>query len=270
MADCLRPEWGRRCGGVMTPSSFDSLALAKSVQIDAQLRAYLIRTGRSVSAVSFDDVVSYSAGDRSQAASAVLGYRAGVGRHVGRIPTVPRPGRRGRPRRSTRDRPWFHPDASSMACRALIEARLKGLRGFDSSTATPRPASTRSRCLIPLAGSVGGGQPFPAPVLLATPHARHGIPLREQCIIRIQAVDDRYDLYRHPHYRLPSFTRVDAVDGSVRVVVEGGAVIEFPDEQSWNRWEQFALGRVFVPPRNSTDAPDVPPVRAAALEFVHG
>lgn len=45
----------------MTPSSFDSLALSKSVQIDAQLRAYLIKTGRSVNAVSFDDVVSISA-----------------------------------------------------------------------------------------------------------------------------------------------------------------------------------------------------------------
>lgn len=252
----------------MTPSSFDSLALSKSVQIDAQLRAYLIRTGRSVSAVSFDDVVSYSAAiaaRRRQPSLAIAPESVGTLDAYRRYRDLVAEAAA----QVDKDRPWFHPDASSMACRALIEARLKGcrVRLFYGDTSTGVDA-------IEVAHTVGwigrGGQPFPAPVLLATPQARHGIPLREQCIVRIQAVDDRYDLYRHPHYRLPSFTRVDAVDGSVRVVVEGGAVIEFPDEQSWNRWEQFALGRVFVPPRNATDAPDVPSVRAAALEFVHG
>lgn len=215
------------------------IGLECSLRIDRKHSLYIRQRGHNVEAYTFDDVflttnalagqlgVPTRAAERSK-----VGTLEAFGNYLDLLALAGA---------ANDGDMWFHSTTLPPVRRALRQARVcrRKVRMYYGDPYTGRD-SLHTRDIIGWVGA--GGVPHKRPMLLAAANHRTGVPIPDSAIVRIQDIDGFCDLYRHPQYSLPQLTIVPLLDGSARVLVDGGLHVDFRGDAQAKRWVQFLHG----------------------------
>lgn len=215
------------------------VGLESSLRIDRKHRLYIRQRGHNVEAFTFEDVFL-----TTNALAGLLGMptRAAQRSKVGTLEAFSCfLDLRALAGAANDGDAWFHATTLPPVRRALRQARIchRKVRLFYGDPATGRDA-LHVRDVVGWIGA--GGVPHKRPMLLAAPNHRAGVPIPDSSIVRIQDIEGFCDLYRHPQYSLPQLTILPMIDGTTRVLVEGGVHVDFKGDAQANRWVQFLNG----------------------------
>jgi len=144
---------------------------------------------------------------------------------------------------------WFTPGTPEGVCKALDRARVEGLRIRvwlgDQETGEDWLIAEDS---IGYVGRKDADEVFRRPLFLRSRLSKKGPELRTQEIIRIMAIKDKKELYRHPQYHMPKLTpgKDDLKGAAFFYKDEGGEIVtRFPTATARGNWCEFMLGNRF-------------------------